>query len=179
MTAQVLTMTSCLQPPLSPHKPQSPRSPQSPSRRANSTPLQAEVRLHLPPACIAGLLVKRKACRAAQALIGRVTVSLSAATGLLQARADTVPQFYFPGGKPVPAEMRSSALEKIDELFRSNPDGLAIPAARELVKEASSKAHWPSSPAHAAACHLSVTLMWASHAASSHSAAVQLLCQRT
>ena len=55
----------------------------------------------------------------------------------LQATADTVPQFYFPGGKPVSAEVRTAALEKIDELFRSNPDGLAIPAARELVKEVS------------------------------------------
>jgi len=49
-----------------------------------------------------------------------------------------VPQFYFPGGKPVPAEVRASALEKIDELFRSNPDGLAVPAVRELVKEVAS-----------------------------------------
>ncbi len=53
----------------------------------------------------------------------------------IQAKVDTVPQFYFPGGKPVPAEVRASALEKIDELFRSNPDGLAVPAVRELVKE--------------------------------------------
>ena len=49
-----------------------------------------------------------------------------------------MPQFYFPGGKPVPAEVRASALEKIDELFRSNPDGLAVPAVRELVKEVGS-----------------------------------------
>ncbi|DBA83424.1 hypothetical protein WJX79_010649 [Trebouxia sp. C0005] len=52
-----------------------------------------------------------------------------------EAKVDTVPKFYFPGGKPVPAEVRASALEKIDELFRSNPDGLAVPAVRELVKE--------------------------------------------
>ena len=56
----------------------------------------------------------------------------------IQAKVDTVPQFYFPGGKPVPAEVRASALEKIDELFRSNPDGLAVPAVRELVKEVAS-----------------------------------------
>ena len=52
-----------------------------------------------------------------------------------QAKVDTVPQFYFPGGKPVPAEVREQALAKIDELFRSSPDGLAVPAVRELVKE--------------------------------------------
>ena len=53
----------------------------------------------------------------------------------VQAKVDTVPQFYFPGGKPVPAEVRQAALHKIDDLFRSNPDGLAVPAVRELVKE--------------------------------------------
>jgi hypothetical protein len=56
----------------------------------------------------------------------------------IQAKVDSVPQFYFPGGKPVPSEVRAAALEKIDELFRSNPDGLAVPAVRELVKEVGS-----------------------------------------
>ena len=75
-------------------------------------------------------------------LFARVYLSLCLICSLflwvaVQATADTVPQFYFPGGKPVPAEVRTTALEKIDELFRSNPDGLAIPAARELVKEVS------------------------------------------
>ena len=50
-------------------------------------------------------------------------------------KAHTVPQFYFPGGKPVPAEVKASALAKIDELFHANPDGLAVPAVRELVKQ--------------------------------------------
>ena len=35
----------------------------------------------------------------------------------------------------MPAEVREQALAKIDELFRSSPDGLAVPAVRELVKE--------------------------------------------
>ena len=48
-----------------------------------------------------------------------------------------MPQFYFPGGKPVPAEVRQQALAKIDDLFRSSPDGLAVPAVRDLVKEVS------------------------------------------
>ena len=46
-----------------------------------------------------------------------------------------MPQFYFPGGKPVSAEVREEALAKIDELFRTSPDGLAVPAVRDLVKE--------------------------------------------
>lgn len=33
------------------------------------------------------------------------------------------------------AEVREQALAKIDDLFRSSPDGLAVPAVRELVKE--------------------------------------------
>lgn len=56
---------------------------------------------------------------------------------LTQVKADSVPQFYFPGGKPVPSEVREQALAKIDDLFRSSPDGLAVPAVRELVKEVS------------------------------------------
>ncbi|KAL3140589.1 hypothetical protein ABBQ32_005162 [Trebouxia sp. C0010 RCD-2024] len=52
-----------------------------------------------------------------------------------EVKADSVPQFYFPGGKPVPSEVREQALAKIDDLFRSSPDGLAVPAVRELVKE--------------------------------------------
>lgn len=55
-----------------------------------------------------------------------------------QVKADTVPQFYFPGGKPVSAEVKSAALAKIDELFHANPDGLAVPAVRELVKQVGS-----------------------------------------
>ena len=35
----------------------------------------------------------------------------------------------------MPAEVREQALAKIDDLFRSSPDGLAVPAVRELVKE--------------------------------------------
>lgn len=50
-------------------------------------------------------------------------------------KADSVPQFYFPGGKPVPAEVKAAALAKIDELFRAHPEGLAVPAVRELVKQ--------------------------------------------
>ena len=53
----------------------------------------------------------------------------------MQAKVDTVPQFYFPGGKPVPAEVREQALGRIDELLHSSPDGLAVPAVREMVKE--------------------------------------------
>ena len=53
----------------------------------------------------------------------------------MQVRADSVPQFYFPGGKPVPAEVKAAALAKIDELFRAHPEGLAVPAVRELVKQ--------------------------------------------
>lgn len=35
----------------------------------------------------------------------------------------------------MPAEVREQALAKIDDLFRSSPDGLAVPAVREVVKE--------------------------------------------
>ena len=35
----------------------------------------------------------------------------------------------------MPAEVREQALAKIDDLFRSSPEGLAVPAVRELVKE--------------------------------------------
>ena len=55
--------------------------------------------------------------------------------GWVQVKADSVPQFYFPGGKPVPAEVKAAALAKIDELFRAHPEGLAVPAVRELVKQ--------------------------------------------
>ena len=46
-----------------------------------------------------------------------------------------VPPFYFPGGKPVAEEVRQSAAAKIDALFDIYPDGLTIPAVKELVKE--------------------------------------------
>ena len=46
-----------------------------------------------------------------------------------------VPAFYFPGGKPVAEEVRQSATAKIDALFDIYPDGLTIPAVKELVKE--------------------------------------------
>ena len=46
-----------------------------------------------------------------------------------------VPPFYFPGGKPVAEEVRQSATAKIDALFDIYPDGLTIPAVKELVKE--------------------------------------------
>ena len=46
-----------------------------------------------------------------------------------------VPPFYFPGGKPVPEEVRVSAQAKIDAFFDIYPDGLTIPAVKELVKE--------------------------------------------
>ena len=58
---------------------------------------------------------------------------------LTQVKADTVPQFYFPGGKPVASEVREQALAKIDDLFRSSPDGLAVPDVSEVVREVSNQ----------------------------------------
>ena len=48
-----------------------------------------------------------------------------------------VPPFYFPGGKPVPEDVRESAAAKIGALFDIYPDGLTIPAVKELIKEVS------------------------------------------
>ena len=46
-----------------------------------------------------------------------------------------IPRFYFPGGKPVPESKRRAVYRKIDELFRMYPDGITLPAVKELVKE--------------------------------------------
>ena len=46
-----------------------------------------------------------------------------------------MPPFYFPGGKPVSEDVRVSAQAKIDAFFEIYPDGLTIPAVKELVKE--------------------------------------------
>ena len=46
-----------------------------------------------------------------------------------------MPPFYFPGGKPVSEEVRESAAAKISALFDIYPDGLTIPAVKELIKE--------------------------------------------
>lgn len=54
-----------------------------------------------------------------------------------------VPPFYFPGGKPVPEDVRVSAQNKIDAFFEIYPDGLTIPAVKELVKEASPRRRPP------------------------------------
>ena len=48
-----------------------------------------------------------------------------------------MPPFYFPGGKPVSEDVRVSAQAKIDAFFEIYPDGLTIPAVKELVKEVS------------------------------------------
>lgn len=147
-----------MQPPLSPQKPRSPGSPHSPSRRQGSTQIFAEVTMKATcsllfnrrPAlfCLIALVntIGTTLCFTAQNLahsVPRYTVALEVPYrhSLSQAKVDTVPQFYFPGGKAVPAEVREQALAKIDDLFRSSPDGLAVPAVRELVKEVYHNVH--------------------------------------
>ncbi len=56
-------------------------------------------------------------------------------TCLQAAIEHVVPPFYFPGGKPVSEDVRVSAQAKIDAFFEIYPDGLTIPAVKELVKE--------------------------------------------
>lgn len=46
-----------------------------------------------------------------------------------------IPQFYFPRGKPVPAEMQTSVQKKIDSLFRGYIKGMMLKEFMKVVKD--------------------------------------------
>ena len=60
------------------------------------------------------------------------------------AHEGTIPRFYFPRGGGVPADAHTLMQTKTDALFRMHPDGLTIPAVKELMKEVlSAQPHKP------------------------------------
>ena len=48
-----------------------------------------------------------------------------------------IPQFFFPGGPPVPEAVQRGMQAKLDSCFSSSPDGLTIPAVKDLMREVS------------------------------------------
>ena len=53
-----------------------------------------------------------------------------------QARgAAAIPQFFFPGGRPVPEEVLAAAAARVDALLAVYSGGLTIPGMKQLVKE--------------------------------------------
>lgn len=46
-----------------------------------------------------------------------------------------IPRFFFPGGTPVPEAVQRSMQAKLDSCFASHPDGLTIPAVKNLMRE--------------------------------------------
>lgn len=53
-----------------------------------------------------------------------------------QARgAAAIPQFFFPGGRPVPEEVLAAAAARVDALLAVYSGGLTVPGMKQLVKE--------------------------------------------
>ncbi len=46
-----------------------------------------------------------------------------------------IPRFYFPEGRPAAEDSREAAQAKINALFAGSPNGITIPAIKELLKE--------------------------------------------
>jgi hypothetical protein len=46
-----------------------------------------------------------------------------------------IPRFFFPGGPPVPEAVQRSMQAKLDSCFAAHPDGLTIPAVKDLMRE--------------------------------------------
>ena len=50
-----------------------------------------------------------------------------------------IPQFFFPGGPLVPEAVQRGMQAKLDSCFSSSPDGLTIPAVKDLMREVSTR----------------------------------------
>lgn len=48
-----------------------------------------------------------------------------------------IPQFFFPEGPPISEAVQHSMQAKLDQCFSLHPDGLTIPAVKDLVREVS------------------------------------------
>ena len=46
-----------------------------------------------------------------------------------------IPRFFFPGGAPVPEAIQRAMQSKLDQCFTAHPEGLTVPAVKDLVKE--------------------------------------------
>lgn len=46
-----------------------------------------------------------------------------------------IPQFFFPGGPRIPDMVQRDMQNKLDHCFASQPEGLTIPAVKDLIKE--------------------------------------------
>ena len=112
------------QPPLSPQKSQSPRSESSPSRPPTNAILHKQVRELLPTHVLCLLHPKQ--------VPGRLCLCTEQAKDVA-----VIPQFFFPGGPPVPEAVQRGMQAKLDSCFSSSPDGLTIPAVKDLMREVS------------------------------------------
>lgn len=48
---------------------------------------------------------------------------------------EAIPRFYYPRGERLGSDTVAMAVAKMETLFSIYPDGLTIPAVKELVKE--------------------------------------------
>ena len=46
-----------------------------------------------------------------------------------------IPRFFFPGGPPIPEPVQRAMHSKLDQCFAAHPEGLTVPAVKDLVKE--------------------------------------------
>ena len=46
-----------------------------------------------------------------------------------------IPRFFFPGGAPVPDPVQRAMQAKLDQCFSAHPEGLTVPAVKDLVRE--------------------------------------------
>ncbi|CAK0763377.1 hypothetical protein CVIRNUC_003051 [Coccomyxa viridis] len=46
-----------------------------------------------------------------------------------------IPRFFFPGGAPIPEPIQKAMQTKLDQCFTAHPEGLTVPAVKDLVRE--------------------------------------------
>ena len=51
-----------------------------------------------------------------------------------------IPRFFFPGGAPIPEPIQIAMQTKLDQCFTAHPEGLTVPAVKDLVREVCSPA---------------------------------------
>ena len=51
-----------------------------------------------------------------------------------------IPRFFFPGGAPIPEPIQIAMQSKLDQCFTAHPEGLTVPAVKDLVREVHSPA---------------------------------------
>lgn len=54
-----------------------------------------------------------------------------------------IPQFYFPGGPRIPDTVKRDMQTKLDHCFASHPEGLTIPAVKDLIREVNDCSKFP------------------------------------